>query len=97
MFRQGEVPDRFYLLEAGGVQEVGKGAAGADIQRRRTQAGDYVGHRQLMDDTLCQTTAKTTQYVQALVIGADDFKTLLAMYPRLEERLRRSPRGESSD
>jgi CRP-like cAMP-binding protein len=89
LFEQGDVPAFFYLLERGEVQEIGKDADGVDIQHRRTEAGDYVGHRPLMDDTPCQTTAQVSQGVGALVINADDFKTLLAMFPRLEARLRR--------
>lgn len=130
LFRQGDPPGLFYLIERGEVlevgteasgtevrrrrteagdhvghrsltdftpspttakvQEVGTDASSAEVRRRRTEAGDYVGHRPLMDDTPCQTTAEVIQNVQALVIEADDFKTMLAMFPRLEERLQRT-------
>ena len=89
LFRQGDVPDFFYLLEKGGVQELGKGAAGEDVQRRRTEPGDYIGHRSLMEDTPCPTTAEAIQDARVLAIEAGNFKTLLAMFPRLEDRLRR--------
>jgi CRP-like cAMP-binding protein/uncharacterized membrane protein YdbT with pleckstrin-like domain len=90
LFRQGDLPGFFYLLESGAVQEVGKDPSGTDLVRRRTEAGDYVGHRATMDDVPYPTTAEVLQTARTLAMQAGDFSTLLAMYPRLQERLRRT-------
>jgi CRP-like cAMP-binding protein len=89
LFHQGDPPDDFYLVESGTVQEVGKDAAGTTTLRRTAEAGDFVGRRSLMQGTARLATATVTSEARLLVIRGDDFRTLLAMFPVLPERLER--------
>ena len=91
LFEQGDKPDFFYLVERGLVQEVGRDPypGGPEVVRRRVEAGGYLGHRPLLDDTVHKTTAKVIQNADLLAIKADDFRTLLAMFPRLRQQLQR--------
>lgn len=91
LFRQDDKPDFFYLVESGLVQEVGRAPRpnGQEVIRRRVEAGEYLGHRPLIEDTVHKTTAKAVQNAHLLTIRADDFRTLLAMFPTLKERLQR--------
>jgi CRP-like cAMP-binding protein len=90
LFRQGELPDSFYLVENGVVQEVGTDSAGRELIRRRSVVGDCVGHRPLMADEPHRTTATVIQQANLFAIEGDDFRTLLAMFPRLKEPLERT-------
>ena len=89
LYRQGDVPDFVYLVEEGEALELGRDQAGKVILRRRAQPGDAVGRRSMMDGTPRRTTATVTQDATLLAVNADDFKTLLAMFPVLRNRLQR--------
>lgn len=89
LFAQGDRPDFFYLVERGTVQETGKDDSGQDILRRKAEVGDFVGRWALMHDTLRRATAVVIQNARLLAIGADDFRTMLGIFPRLERELRR--------
>jgi CRP-like cAMP-binding protein/membrane protein YdbS with pleckstrin-like domain len=90
LFRQGDLAGSFYLVEAGAVVETGKNEKGAVVLHRRAEVGDVVGHRPLMAGTPCPATAAAVQSGCLLAIRADNFKTLLARFPRLQERLQRT-------
>jgi CRP-like cAMP-binding protein/membrane protein YdbS with pleckstrin-like domain len=89
LFRQGDAPGFFYLVEAGAVEETSKDEKGAVSLHRRAEVGDVGGHRSLMASTPCHATAVVVRAARLLVIDADKFSTLLARFPRLQERLQR--------
>ncbi len=91
LFRQGDEPDFFYLLESGVVQEVGTDPAGGQVVlRRRAVSGDYIGRTSLMGRTARRATATVLQNARLLAISADDFHTMLNLLPPLKERLQRT-------
>jgi len=89
LFRQGEVPTRFYLLESGSIEESGKDSAGNEIVHRRAEMGDYVGGWELLHNKPQRATATVRSDAKLLTIENEDFQTLLAMVPKLRERLDR--------
>jgi CRP-like cAMP-binding protein/membrane protein YdbS with pleckstrin-like domain len=89
LFQQGDQPDFFYLVEEGTIQETGRDLAGTVILRRKAEAGEPVGHRSLMGDIPRRVTATVVREARLLAISGDDFKTLLAMFSILRERLER--------
>jgi CRP-like cAMP-binding protein/membrane protein YdbS with pleckstrin-like domain len=90
LFQQGEPADYFYLVERGMVEEVGRDPSGKVVLRRRAGPGNYVGHRSLMDNLPRESTATATRDTDLLAINAADFQGLLAAFPELRQRLRRT-------
>jgi CRP-like cAMP-binding protein len=88
LFRQGDVPDFFYLVERGQVVEEKWDPGGKVLLQRYVSAGDFFGRRALMESTPRQTTASVTDDAWLLMIPSADFQTLLAMFPDLRERLK---------
>lgn len=89
LYHQGEAPTHFYLLESGVVEESGIDGAGNEILHRRAGAGDYVGRWGVLHNESRRATAKVVREARLLSIENQDFQTLLAMVPRLRERLER--------
>ncbi|RPI50988.1 MAG: hypothetical protein EHM56_10100, partial [Chloroflexi bacterium] len=89
LFRQGEAATHFYLLESGVIEESSIDGAGNEILRRRAEAGDYVGRWGVLQNQPRRTTATVVREARLLSIENEDFQTLLAMVPRLRERLER--------
>ena len=90
LYRQGDEPDYVYLVESGAIREVGKDAAGNDVLRRLAEAGDYFGWRSTLEDSRRNATADVVRAATVLAFRADDFRTILAMFPRLRERILRA-------
>ncbi len=90
LFRQGDPPDRFYLVEEGLVEEIGRDAGGVVVLRRKSEAGDSVGHRSLADGTRRDTTATVREHAYLLSLTLADLQKLLAMFPLLRDRLKRT-------
>jgi CRP-like cAMP-binding protein/membrane protein YdbS with pleckstrin-like domain len=89
LYRQGDEPDFVYLVESGAIREVGQEASGRDILRRLAEAGDYFGWRSLLEDSHRNATAVVVRTARVLAFSADDFRTLLALFPHLRERILR--------
>jgi CRP-like cAMP-binding protein/membrane protein YdbS with pleckstrin-like domain len=89
LFHQGDLPDTFFLVENGSVRETGRNDNDDVVLRRTVDQHGYLGHRALMEARAHETTAIAAENCLLLTIKADDFRTLLAMFPRLRERLRR--------
>jgi len=90
LFKQGDRPDYFYLVKRGIVQVVGRDGAGQVNLRRRAEKGDFVGHRSIMENTPRRATALVAADSELLAISAADFKAVIAAFPKLHERLRRT-------
>lgn len=89
LYRQGEASTHFYLLESGVVEESGIDGAGNEILHRRAEAGDYLGRWGVLRNEPRRATARVVREARLLSIENHDFQTLLAMVPRLRERLER--------
>ncbi len=90
LFKQGEEPDFFYLVESGMIEEVGQDPGGQTILKRRASSGDYVGRVSLLNRTARRATATVLRNAKLLCISADDFYTMLGLLPQLKERLQRT-------
>jgi CRP-like cAMP-binding protein/membrane protein YdbS with pleckstrin-like domain len=90
LFQQGDPADFFYLVERGAVEEVGRDQAGAMTLHRLVQAGEFVGRWALMHATPRRATATASRLTRTLVMDADSFRTIVATFPQLEERLWRT-------
>ncbi len=89
LFKQGDEPDFFYLVESGLIQETGKDPGGRVILQRWASSGDYVGRMALIRRIAHQTTATVLRDARLLAISTADFNTLLELFPPLKERLQR--------
>jgi CRP-like cAMP-binding protein len=89
LFRQGQAPTHFYLLERGVIQETGIDSAGKEILNRRVEPGDDVGRWGVLHGQPQRSTATVVREASLLSIENKDFQTLLAMVPRLRQRLER--------
>ena len=92
LFSPGDLPAFLYLVETGAVMEVGSDAQGVTILRFQASAGDIVGRWSLINDLPHQTTAKVIQDASLLAISAANLRVLLATFPSLRQRLRRTDR-----
>jgi CRP-like cAMP-binding protein/membrane protein YdbS with pleckstrin-like domain len=89
LFHQGDLPDAFYLVESGSVRETGRNDDDDVVLRRMVDQHGYLAHRALMQGQPHEATAIAIENSLLLTINGDDFQTLLAMFPRLQKRLRR--------
>ena len=81
LVRQGEPGDSFLILRSGSAQVLKDGQAIRDLG-----SGDFLGEISLIDGGPRTATVRATAPIEALVIGRDDFATLLERHPavRLE-------------
>jgi CRP/FNR family transcriptional regulator, cyclic AMP receptor protein len=81
LVRQGEPGDSFLILRSGSAQVVKDGQA-----IRELGPGDFLGEISLIDGGPRTATVKASEPISALVIGREDFGTLLERHPavRLE-------------
>jgi CPA1 family monovalent cation:H+ antiporter len=83
LISRGERGDEMYFISSGAVEvAVGK-------NRVRLGRGDFVGELALLDDRRRRADVIALGYCQLLVLGADDFKRLLAMDPAIREAINR--------
>lgn len=90
IYSQGETPTHFYLVESGSVELVAKDAADTPYLHRRVNAGDFFGHRALLQNIPRQTTATAkSDPTVLLALDATRFHSLLNAQPSLKEDVRR--------
>ncbi|MEJ2207707.1 MAG: cyclic nucleotide-binding domain-containing protein, partial [Anaerolineae bacterium] len=87
LWRQGMVPDAFYLVENGTVLQTGKDPAGQQVLHRKVGPGEFLGHRALLANEQHATEATVPRRADVLRVDAEDFHTLLARFPELRRRL----------
>jgi CPA1 family monovalent cation:H+ antiporter len=72
-----------YFISSGAVEvSVGK-------NKVRLGRGDFVGELALLNDRRRRADVTALGYCQLLVLGGDDFKSLLAMDPAIREAINR--------
>ena len=99
LVRQGEPGDSFLILRSGSAQVLKDGEP-----IRRLGPGDFLGEISLIDGGPRTATVRATEPISAVVIGRDDFATLLDRHPsvRLEllmaltARIRQSERSPTA-
>lgn len=72
-----------YFISSGALEvAIGK-------NRVRLGRGDFVGELALLDDQRRRADVTTLGYCHLLVLGADEFKSLLAMDPAIRDAINR--------
>ena len=83
LIRRGERGNEMYFISSGALEvSVGK-------NKVRLGRGDFVGEMALLDDRRRRADVITLGYCHLLVLGADDFKSLLAMDPAIRDAINR--------
>ena len=84
LIRQGERGKEMYFISSGALEvAVGK-------NRVRLGRGDFVGEMALLDDQRRRADVTALGYCHLLVLGADDFKSLLAVDPAIRDAISRA-------
>ncbi|MFC2023652.1 cyclic nucleotide-binding domain-containing protein [Chloroflexota bacterium] len=89
LYSQGDHPDTLYLVEDGAVRETGRDPDGKLILDRRVEAAGWLGHRSLLSGSGRRCTAMVVRDSRLLVLSEIAAETVLAMFPKLRDRLRR--------
>ncbi len=87
VFRQGDPPTHFYLVESGIVIQTGRDGGDREMLHRKAGPGEFMGHRALLAGQPHATTASVPRRAELLQVPADDFHTLLALLPEVRHRL----------
>ncbi len=87
LFRQGDPATHFYLVEGGAVVQTERDGSGEEVLQRKVEQGAFLGHRALLAGRAHQTTATVPRRAELLAVEAEDFETLLALFPPLRRRL----------
>ena len=83
LIRRGERGNEMYFISSGALEvSIGK-------NRVRLGRGDFVGELALLDDQRRRADVTTLGYCHLLVLGADEFKSLLAMDPAIRDAINR--------
>jgi len=83
LIRRGERGNEMYFISSGAVEvSIGR-------NRVRLGRGDFIGELALLNDRRRRADVTALGYCQLLVLGADDFKSLLAMDPAIREAINR--------
>ncbi len=90
LFGQGAQPAFLYLVETGAVQEFGFDPQGTLNINRQARAGDIVGRRSMINDSPYPATATVIEDAMLLAISVANLRALLAIFPALRQRLRRT-------
>ena len=90
LFSQGAQPAFLYLVETGAVQEIGLDPQGMPNINRQARAGDIVGRRAMINDLPYPATATVIEDAMLLAISVAHLRALLAIFPALRQRLRRT-------
>lgn len=81
IIRQGEIGDRFYIIESGEVEILIEGEHGTDAKRVRTCcAGESFGEIALLEDTPRTATVRCLTPVEVVTVTKEDFKSLVGSF-----------------
>jgi len=87
LWRQGDTPDAFYLVENGTILQTGQDAGGQEMLHRKVGPGEFLGHRALLAEEVHATAATVPRRAEVLQVDGQDFRTLLARFPEMRRRL----------
>ncbi|HTA47693.1 MAG TPA: cyclic nucleotide-binding domain-containing protein [Bryobacteraceae bacterium] len=84
--RQGETADRFYLIRIGFVK-VTESHPGGDLVLAYLSKGGYFGEIGLLGGGTRTATVTALDHVELVSIQAEDFRTMLSLFPSVRESL----------
>jgi putative ABC transport system ATP-binding protein len=87
IIRQGEIGDKFYIIESGAVEVTGE-KAGAPFDSVTLGAGDFFGEVALLTGTPRNATVMAREPVTVFTLAKEHFDQALLRSKTLEERLR---------
>lgn len=77
IFRQGDIPDKFYIITNGSVNILYHNSKGRDVLINKLRAGDYFGEIGMARDTLRVATVQANTDVSVMVMGHNIFSSWL--------------------
>jgi CRP-like cAMP-binding protein len=86
VFRQGEFPDRLYLIGQGEA-EVTQQAAGGPVVLRKLGPGEFFGEVGIIGNTPRTATVRAVTDLETLAIHRDHFTALMAYLPSWKARV----------
>jgi CRP-like cAMP-binding protein/membrane protein YdbS with pleckstrin-like domain len=90
IFRQGEMPDAFYVIDTGQVRESVAGAApGKQTWPKHFSAGSFFGRYSLLENTARRATAEAVSDAVLFRFDVDAFHWLLQLQPAFRRALGR--------
>ncbi len=81
IFRQGDIPDKFYIITNGRVNILYRNSKGRDVLINKLRAGDYFGEIGMARDTLRVATVQAETAVSVMVMGHATFSSWLNQSP----------------
>jgi CRP-like cAMP-binding protein/thioredoxin reductase/Fe-S-cluster-containing hydrogenase component 2 len=86
LFREGDPPDGLYLIRRGSVM-ISRMIAGREVVLSYLSAGNYLGEMALLSDSPRTATVKAAVTTEAVILGAESFKSVIRRNPKWREEL----------
>lgn len=83
VFRQGDSPVAFYIIEKGRVEIIRETSDGEEVLATLGRSGDFFGEMALIEDRPRSATIRSLTPTRLLVISRPDFKELFQQYPSI--------------
>ena len=81
IFRQGDPPEAFYIIERGRVQILRPGSGGEEVVAVMGRSGDFFGEMALIEARPRSATVRAVAPTDLLVISRPDFEELIREHP----------------
>jgi signal transduction histidine kinase len=83
LFRAGDAPEAFYIIEHGRVEIVRQTERGEEILATLGRSGDFFGEMALLEDRPRSSTVRAREATELLVISRSNFEELIREYPSM--------------
>ena len=87
IFRHGDPPEAFYIIERGRVQILRPGSNGEEVVAVLGRSGDFFGEMALIDDRPRNADVDALGFCQLLFLARRDFDRLLEREPALRAHI----------
>lgn len=77
IFRQGDIPDKFYIITSGNVNIIYRASSGRDVLINKLRAGDYFGEIGMSRNTLRAATVQAETAVSVMAMRQQTFTSWL--------------------
>lgn len=77
IFRQGDAPDKFYIITSGNVNIIYRASSGRDVLINKLRAGDYFGEIGMSRNTLRAATVQAETAVSVMAMRQQTFTSWL--------------------
>ena len=88
VFRQGDFPDRLYLIGKGEAEVIREVPGGEDIPLARLNPGEFFGEMGIMGNTPRSATVKAATELEALSIHRSYIGPMISYLPSWQEKIR---------